>query len=260
MLASHQSRSHWWLFCSRPKPLVTSNFVRGTFWIELSHKNFVYSCQWLWAIDFYIRLLIHGGYVFAQINFGAKSSVTFSSDVFSRLCFVRLRFRSLRFVWLPSTSCNRVPWPWAVVLTNDRASDSALEPPNLTLQPISVRLTWPLTANSLTRHSVVIRQLPSWWAGFTDDRQTKRNERKRNWTKHNRENTSDEKVTDDLAPKIFWAKTQPTKRILLKATDSHKQSFCGIIQEQWWTKFDLINGFGLGQSWESSMTSRLMEA
>ena len=60
-------------FVQRPKPLIRS------------------SC--------YISF---GGYVFAQINFGANSSVTFSSDVFSRLYFVRLRFRSLRFVWLPA--------------------------------------------------------------------------------------------------------------------------------------------------------------
>ena len=41
--------------------------------------------------------LHHGRYVFTALYIGVSSLVVFSSDVFSRLSFVRLCFRSLRF-------------------------------------------------------------------------------------------------------------------------------------------------------------------
>ena len=85
---NREDQSHWW------------GQMLSTAALESSHKSLVYRAVCDLKL---LRNIIFGGCVFAQINFGAKSSVTFSSDVFSRLCFVRLRFRSLRFVWLPNS-------------------------------------------------------------------------------------------------------------------------------------------------------------
>ena len=48
-------------------------------------------------MHFYMTVLHHGRYVFTALHIGVSSLVVFSSDVFSRLSFVRLCIRSLRF-------------------------------------------------------------------------------------------------------------------------------------------------------------------
>ena len=53
-------------------------------------------CENLW-MHFYTTVLHHGRYVFTVLYIGVSSLVVFSSDVFSRLSFVRWCIRSLRF-------------------------------------------------------------------------------------------------------------------------------------------------------------------
>ena len=121
-LASHQSRRH----CRRLKSLMRSKFVHDLTGI-IAQKIVAQKPVTLSNIRF-------GGCVFVQINFGAKSSVTFSSDVFSRLYFVRLRFRSVRFVWLPLY----LPWVHElVVVTGVIATCYA----NTTVASVSSHLT-----------------------------------------------------------------------------------------------------------------------